>query len=133
MKVGLIATDSWQNKNKIQDVIQKLKSKFGDSVIIGGAGGNDFGNMMIRKYSIEFGLQYKEFNPSFTGFNLYSALPEDYYGRKYHFSQLIHRMKLLALDCDYLIVFSNVYKMHPSIETAVKTAKKQEKNVVIIE
>ena len=87
---------------------------------------------MVRKYTLEFGLKYEEYNPSYTGHNLYSALPEGYYGKQYHFSQLLHRMRLLAENCDYLIILNNESKLNPQLQTAYSKINKLEKPVVVL-
>jgi hypothetical protein len=87
---------------------------------------------MVRKFALEFEMNYQEYNPSFSGYNMYSALPESYYGKKYHFSQLHHRMKMLAESCDYLMILTNETKLDPVLKTAYNTANKSEKKVVIL-
>lgn len=132
MRVAIIGNTDWQNKRKIQETLSKLKAKFADDVIIVGAGGVEGANSMVKKYAIEMGMQYEEYNPSFTGYNIYSAMPESYYGKSYHFSQLHHRMKLIAENADYVMILSNESKLHPVLETAFKAAKKLEKPVVLL-
>jgi len=132
MRVAIIGNTDWQNKRKIQETLSKLKAKFNDDVIGIGAGGVEGANRMVKKYAIEMGMQYEEYNPSFTGYNIYSAMPESYYGKSYHFSQLHHRMKLIAENADYVMILSNESKLHPVLETALKAAKKLEKPVVLL-
>jgi hypothetical protein len=131
MKIAVIGNNEWQNRRKLQEVLQKLKLSY-DNVIIVGAGGNEGANHMVRKYALEFGLTYEEYNPSYTGRNLYSALPESYYGKKYHFSQLLHRMRVLAENCDYMIIMNNENKLNPQLKTAYNKIKKLNKPVVIL-
>ena len=109
-----------------------LKLKFPDGVTVVGAGGAEGANSFIRKYAIEFGMDYKEFNPSFSGYNLYSAMPESYYGKSYHFSQLHHRMKLIAEQCDYMMILTNEEELDPVLKTAYTNINKLKKPVVIL-
>ena len=132
MKIAVIGNTGWQNKRKIRDALFELKQRFGSEVTILGGGGTEGANFMIRKVALEFEMSYQEYNPSFSGFNMYSALPESYYGKKYHFSQLHHRMKLLAENCDYMIILTNESKLDPVLKTAWNTANKTEKKVVIL-
>jgi hypothetical protein len=132
MKIAVIGNTGWQNKRKIRDALFELKQRFGSEVTILGGGGMEGANFMIRKVALEFEMKYQEYNPSFSGYNLYSALPESYYGKKYHFSQLHHRMKLLAENCDYMIILTNESKLDPVLKTAWNTANKTEKKVVIL-
>jgi fructoselysine-6-P-deglycase FrlB-like protein len=132
MKIAIVGNTEWQNKRKVQETISQLKSKFSSDVTVIGAGGSEGANSMVKKYAIEMGMRYEEYNPSFTGYNMYSAMPESYYGKSYHFSQLHHRMKLIAENADYVMILSNESKLHPVLETALKTAKKLEKPVVLL-
>ena len=132
MKVAIIGNTGWQNKRKVRDVLFELKQRFGSDLTVLGAGGNEGANFMVRKYALEFEMHYQEYNPSFSGYNLYSALPESYYGKKYHFSQLHHRMKMLSQNCDYLMILTNETKLDPVLKTAYNAANKSEKKVVIL-
>ena len=62
-RVAVIGNTNWQNKRKVQETLQKLKQQLGEELIVVGAGGNEGANHMVKKYAIEFGLQYEEFNP----------------------------------------------------------------------
>jgi hypothetical protein len=134
-RIAIIGNTDWQNKRKVQDTLQKLKSQFSDDLndlIIVGAGGNEGANSMVRKYTLEFGLRYEEYNPSFSGYNMYSAMPESYYGKTYHFSQLHHRMKLIAERCDYMMIMTNEDALDPVLKTAYNNVNKLKKPVVIL-
>jgi hypothetical protein len=131
-KVAVIGSTNWQNKRKVQETLQMLKRKFDSDLTIIGAGGIEGANNMVKKYALEFGLQYQEFNPSFSGYNIYSAMPESYYGKPYHFSQLHHRMKLIAQQCDYMMILTNEMQLDPVLQTAWSNTKKLNKPVVIL-
>jgi predicted Rossmann-fold nucleotide-binding protein len=131
MKVAVIGNKDWQNKRKVQETLRRLKTQF-DEVQVIGAGGSEGANNMVRKYALEFGMNYKEYNPSYSGYNLYSAMPKTYYGKSYHFSQLHHRMKLIAENCDYMIIMTNENKMDPVLKTAYSNINKLKKPVVLL-
>ena len=123
MNVAIIGNKHWQNRRKVQEVLQQLKTKYDNVTVIGG-GGLEGVNHMVRKYALEFGMSYKEYNPSYSGYNLYSAMPKTYYGKTYHFSQLHHRMKLIAQNCDYMIIMTNEDIMDPFLKTAYSNINK---------
>ncbi len=131
MKIAIIGNNEWQNRRKIQEILNKLRIEYDNPIIIG-AGGKEGANFMVRKYALEFGMNYEEYNPSYSGHNLYSALPESYYGKSYHFSQLLHRMRLLAENCDYMIVLNNQNNLNPQLKTAYNKINKLNKPVVIL-
>ena len=131
-KVAVIGNTNWQNKRKVQETLRMLKTKFSDDLTILGAGGNEGANLYVRKYALEFGMNYSEFNPSFSGYNLYSAMPETYYGKSYHFSQLHHRMKLIAEQCDFMMIMTQEDQLDPVLKTAYTKQQKLGKPVVIL-
>jgi hypothetical protein len=131
-RVAVVGNTNWQNKRKVQETLQMLKRKFAEELIVVGAGGNEGANSMVRKYALEFGIDYEEYNPSFSGYNMYSAMPESYYGKPYHFSQLHHRMKLIAERCDYMMILTNEMQLDPVLQTAWTKTKKLNKPVVIL-
>ena len=81
MKIAVIGSRDWQSKRKVQDVLGRLK-RMEETITILGQGGSEGAPQMVKKYSLEFGLPYVEYNASYTGKNMYSALPEAYYGKK---------------------------------------------------
>jgi hypothetical protein len=131
-RVAVIGNTGWQNRRKVQETLQQLKKRFGNELIIIGAGGQEGANSMVRKYTLEFGIKYEEYNPSFSGYNMYSAMPESYYGKSYHFSQLHHRMKLIAERCDYMMILTNEDALDPVLKTAYTNINKLKKPVVIL-
>jgi hypothetical protein len=131
-KVAVIGSTGWQNKRKVQDTLFRLNKQFGNELTVIGAGGNEGANSMVRKYALEFGINYQEFNPSFSGYNLYSAMPETYYGKSYHFSQLHHRMKLIAEQCDFMMIMTQEDQLDPVLKTAYTKQQKLGKPVVIL-
>lgn len=132
IKVAVIGNKEWQNRRKVQQVLTELKQRFKKDIILVGAGGSEGANYFVRKFALEFGIPYEEYNPSYTGRNLYSALPESYYGKKYHFSQLLHRMRLIAENCDYMIMLNNQENMNPQLKTAYNKIKKLDKPIVVL-
>ena len=73
MKIAVIGNKEWQNKRKVQQVLSELKQKFKQELIIVSGGGSEGANYMVKKFALEFGISYQEYNPSYTGRNLYST------------------------------------------------------------
>jgi len=132
MKVALVGSREYENIRKVKDTLFQLKQKFGDKLIIISGGAKDGADKYARKYALEFGIKYREFNPAHTIKNLYSAMSETYYEKPYHVSQFHHRNMLIARDCNVMIAF--IYQGHDSngSMSAIKQAKKLNKPVTII-
>jgi len=131
LKIAIIGSRVYENKRKIRDMIFKLKQTFGDSLEIVSGGSLNGADKYAKKFSLELGVNYKEFNPAHTVKNLYSAMPDSYYGKPFHVSQLFHRNSLIAKYCDKMIIFRSEGKSNGS-DHAMKEAVKLEKPVVVV-
>ena len=132
MKVAVIGSRTYENTRKIKNLLTDLKRKFGEELMIVSGGAKQGADKYVKKYALEFGLNYREFNPAHTPQNLYSAMSEGYYSRPYHVSQFHHRNMLIARDCDYMIVLVPQGSKSSGSESAIKQAVKLNKKVVII-
>ena len=132
MKVAIIGSRMYENTRKMKDTLFQLKRKFGDKLIIISGGAKDGADKFARKYALEFGIKYKEFNPAHTIKNLYSAMSETYYEKPYHVSQFHHRNMLIARDCDVMIAFIAIGDDSNGSMSAIKQAKKLNKPVTIV-
>ena len=132
MKIAIIGSRTYENTRKVKNLLTELRKKFGEDLIIISGGAKQGADKYVKKYALEFGLNYREFNPAYTPQNLYSAMSEGYYGRPYHVSQFHHRNMLIAKDCDYMIALVSHGSKANGSESAIKQAVKLEKKVVII-
>ncbi len=131
MRIGVIGSREYQNFRKIKDTIFLLTKKFENLTIVSG-GCRDGADKFAKKYAIELGCSYLEFNPAHTPKNLYSALHENYYGKIYQPKNFFHRNKMLANYVDCLIAFIPKDGKSSGSEHTIKEAKKMNKKVVII-
>ncbi len=132
MKVAIIGSRNYENTRKIKDALFQLKQKFRDDLIIISGGAQYGADKFARKYALEFGISYQEFNPAHTTKNLYSAMSDNYYDKPYHVSQFHHRNMLIARRCDVMMAFiPNGDDANGSL-SAIKQAKKLNKPVTII-
>ena len=131
LRVAIIGSRTYENKRKIRDMIFKLKQTFGTNLEIVSGGSHHGADKYAKKFSLELGVSYKEFNPAHTAKNLYSVLPESYFGKPYHVSQLFHRNELIAKYCDKMIAFRSEGKSSGT-DHAIAMAQKHDKPVVIV-
>ena len=132
IKVAMIGSRLYENRPKIMDALSDLKRRFNNEVIIISGGASDGADKYVKKYALEFGMEYKEYNPAHTPRNLYSCMPASYYGKPYHVSQFHHRNLLIARTCDYMVAFVPPGKMTNGTASAIKYIKKLKKPFVII-
>jgi predicted Rossmann-fold nucleotide-binding protein len=131
MRIAIVGSRTYENKRKIKEMIYKLKQTFGEVLEIVSGGSQNGADKYAKKFALELGIKYIEFNPAHTTKNLYSALPESYYSKPYHVSQLFHRNELVAKYCDKMIAFRSEGKSSGT-DHAINMAVKHNKPVVII-
>lgn len=123
-RVGIICSETYFREVPIQQFIVKLKKEFGPTAIVLGGGNSQGGDLYVKKYALLYGLTYREYNPAYTGANLYSAMGEDYYTKAFHPTHLQHRYQMLINDSDVVLFFTGD-TVEPSILFAQKYAKKR--------
>jgi len=131
MRIACLGTVDYQNKTRIKNFIFEAMQKFGKDLTIVSGGTKDGAEKFIRKFALEMGVKYIEYNPAFTQQNLYSAMYKQFYGKKYHVSQLFQRNRLIAKNSDVMAYFLDPHT-DPETINCLKEMNKMKKPVVII-
>jgi hypothetical protein len=132
-RIAVIGSTDGNYTAKVKEFLFKVKNTFGDTATIL-SGGNPTGiEYDAKKYALEFDLPYKEFNPSYTGWNIYSFLPQEYFGKRNHPSHYLHRYQEMLKRTDKLVIGANEkeadWKLYDSIR---KKAEKRGIQVVFV-
>lgn len=126
LKIGITGSIKYNSKRTIKDIIFKLSQKFSkDDILIYGLAKKEGPDVWIKKFTLDFGLDYKEFNPVYENHNLYSVLPARMYGKKYTFGRTLHRNKMWADACEKFILFDSKVDTHPEWLDVKKQVNKQ--------
>ena len=132
MKCAIIGSREYENVRKIKDLLTDLKKRHGEELVIISGGCPEGADKYAKKYALEFGIKYKEFNPAHTPRNLHSAMSDSYYNKPYHVSQFHHRNLLIARDCDVMIALIPKGVNAKGSESAINAAKRLNKKVVVL-
>lgn len=130
IKVGIIGTNTYENKLKIKEIIFKLKQKYGTKLEVVSRGGIQGAEKYVKKYALELGIQYKEFNPSHTNRNLYSAMNESYYNKPYQPFNFILRDKIFSSYVD--VCFCLTADSNSTLKTCMEHLEKNKKKYILI-
>lgn len=133
IKVGVIGSPLYENKSKIKETIFKLKKTFGDTLVVVSGGRANGADKHVKKYSLEFGCKYKEFNPSHTKKNLYSVLHENAYGKPYSPRNFFIRNSMMIKYVDYMVVFVEEGKGNPDIAHIIEETRKKGKKLIMFD
>ena len=132
MKIGIVGSRRYENKNKIKDLIFKLKQKYGTDTTIVSGGCKDGADKYAKKYALELGLQYEEYPPFHEVHNLYCPLPESRYSKPYSMKYFFARNKIIAGTVDYIVGFIPDGIEGRGTLNTISYAKKFDKKYVII-
>ena len=132
MKVGIVGSRKYTNKNKIKDFIYELKEAFGDKVEIV-SGGCKFGaDKYAKKFALEFDMKYVEFPAVHESYNMHCILPRYKYGKPYAVWHFFERNKEIAKYSDKIVAFiPEGIKSNGTMNT-IEHAQKMKKKVVIL-
>lgn len=131
-RVGIIGENTYENKLKIREILYSLKQKYGTDVEVVSRGTQQGAEKYIKKYALDLGLQYKEFNPAHTVHNLYSALNEGFYGKPYQPFNFILRDKMFAGYVDVCFCLMESNSTGKTLKTCISFLDKNNKKYVVI-
>ena len=132
LRVAIVGSRKYENRQKIKKFIFKLKNEKGVDTIIVGNGKYNVGNY-IKKYALEFGLQYQDFPPFHDNWNIYCPKNKTDYGKPYNGKNYFARNKIIAVYSEYIIAFvpRGVKSLHAS--STINYAKKFGKKTLVID
>ena len=131
IKIGIIGSNTYENKLKIKEILFKIKQKHGSTVEIVSRGGQQGAEKYVKKYALDLGLVYKEFNPSHTNRNLYSAMNESYYNKPYQPFNFILRDKIFSNYVDVCFCLTEEPN-NTTLKTCFEHLEKSKKKFVIV-
>ena len=132
MKVGIVGSRKYTNKNKIKDFIYELKEVFGDEVEIV-SGGCKFGaDKYAKKFALEFDMKYVEFPAVHESYNIHCILQKYKYGKPYAVWHFFERNKEIAKYSDKIIAFIPVGIKSNGTMNTIEHAQKMKKKVIIL-
>ena len=132
MKLGIIGSNIYEDQAKIQKTIFNLKSKTTEDITIVGRGGKDGAEFYVKKYALEFGYKYEEVNPCHEVRNLYSVMPDSWYGKKYSSFNFILRDKIFSSFVDKVLCFKKDDDKGLTVNNCIKSLEKANRKIIII-
>ncbi len=131
--IAIIGSKDYVRESKVASFVKRIRDQFGNTATILSGGTDQGAERWAKKYSLDFGLRYKEYNPSFTGHRMYSALNEEYYGKGFHPSHYYDRYRRMLDEADRIVVFlPNPNRVEKEIEYVLKLAEKKKISSIIV-
>ena len=108
IRIGMIGSREYTDKRKIKDTLFDIKQKSEDVQIVSG-GQLQGADGIVKKYALEFDMDYVEFPPSHYRHNMHCKLSARHYNKPYYISNYFKRNKQIAEYCHMVIGFIYVY------------------------
>jgi hypothetical protein len=97
-----------------------------------GLGDKDGADKYVKKFALEFGLEYKETNLPHTPQNLYSLLSENFYNKPYSPKNFPMRNKIFVNYVDKCVIFDDTNGRDKKLGLLMKSINSSRKKVVIM-
>ena len=128
MKIGITGSNKYENKRKIKEFLFKFKDQEGVEVMA--RGNKDGADKYIKKYALEFGLNYVEVPAAHTSRSLYSQLPEAYFNKPFSIRNYFIQQNIYIKQCDKFVVFGT--EGDKIINNLLNAINKIQKNIIIV-
>lgn len=128
MKLGITGSNVYEDKRKIKEFIFKLKGH--DEVEIVSRGNKAGADKYIKKYALDFGINYIEVPVAHTSRSLYSQLPDLYFNKPFSIRNYFIQQNIYIKQCDKFIIFGT--DGDKIINNLLNAINKVKKNIIII-
>ena len=128
MRIGITGSNVYEDKRKIKNFLFKLKGC--DDVEVVSRGNKDGADKYIKKYALEFDVNYIEVPVAHTSRSLYSQLPDLYFNKPFSIRNYFIQQNIYIKQCDKFIIFgADGDKVINNLLNAINKVKK---NIIII-
>ena len=132
IKIGIVGSRAYTNKQKVKDLIFEIKQKYGDEVEIVSGGQKLGADGYAKKFALEFDLDYVEFPPAHYSHNMHCILPRGEYNKPYYVSNYFKRNKQIAEYSNIIVAFIPEGLESRGTMDTIRHAEKLKKLVKII-
>ena len=133
IKIGIVGSRRYTNKQKIKDLIFEIKEKYGDEVEIVSGGQKDGADGYAKKFTLEFDMKYVEFPPAHYSWNMHCKLPATDYNKQYYVTNYFKRNKQIAEYSDIIVAFIQKGVKSRGTMNTIHYAEKLKKLVQILD
>ena len=132
MKVGMVGSRNYQNRQKIKNLIFELKQKFGDKLEIVGTGDRYGAGLFVKKACTDLAVSYTEFPPLHEQWNSNCPEPPYMYGKPYSPKYYAMRNTQIVEYSDMIIGFSVDGEKKSLVDQIERFSKKNDKDFVLL-
>ena len=105
IKIVIVGSRIYTNKQKIKDLIFEIKEKYGKEVEIVSGGQSKGADGLAKKFALEFDMTYVEFPPAHYSHNMHCKLSPKHYNKPYYVTNYFKRNKQIAEYSNIIVAF----------------------------
>ena len=128
MTIGITGSNKYEDKRKIKQFLFKFKDQPGVEIVC--RGNKDGADKYVKKYALEFGLNYIEVPAAHTSRSLYSQLPDAYFNKPFSIRNFFIQQNIYIKQCDKFVIFGTVGDK--IINNLLNAINKIQKNIIIV-
>ena len=132
LKIGITGSRRWENKLKIKNTIFKLKQKYGENCTIVSGGTGEGVDQFVKKYCLEFNLDYAEVRPNHFEWSVYCIEPPYMYGKAFRPNFYYARNTKLIKEIEILILCVTKDDTSEVMKNLIKQCEKKCKKLLIM-
>ena len=132
LKIGITGSRRWEDKLKIKNIIFKLKNKYKDSLTIVSGGTGEGVDLLVKKYCLEFNLDYAEARPNHFAWSPYCIEPPYMYEKAFRPNLYYSRNTKLTNEIEIMILCVTTEETSPVMKDLVTQCKKRSKKLLIM-
>jgi len=131
LKIGITGSRRWDDKLKIKNTIFKLKNKYNDFTIVSGGTGEGV-DALVKKYCLEFNLDYAEVRPNHFDWSPYCIEPPYMYAKSFRPNFYYARNTKLVKEIEVLVLCVTKDETSPVMKDLVQQCEKKCKKLLIM-
>jgi len=132
LKIGITGSRRWENKLKIKNLIFKLKNKYKEDLTIVSGGTAEGVDSFVKKFCVEFNLDYAEVRPNHFDWTPYCTEPPYMYAKPFRANFYYARNTKLVKEVDILMLCVTKTETSVIMKDLVKQCEKKCKKLMII-
>lgn len=132
MKIGITGSQRWENRIVIKDLIYKLKYKYKNNLEILSGGTIEGVDKYVKKYALEFDIEFIEVKPYNYSYNHYCLRPSYYYDKPYKPNYFYIRNSDFVRESDIIILFVKNNETGNVLKDIINQCEKKSKKIIII-
>lgn len=132
LKIGITGSRRWDDKIKIKNTIFKLKNKYNDKCTIVSGGTGEGVDAFVKKFCLEFNLDYAEVRPNHFDWSPYCVEPPYMYSKDFRPNFYYSRNTKLVKEIEVLILCVTKDETSLVMKDLVQQCEKKCKKLLIM-